>query len=212
LLLIEKNLASEARGKVSREQEKLLRKRCAVETVSVSAAKAKEALLGSGTWSLDPEQTVIRVKAKTFFVFPVKGTMKLVSGQVQIGESLEDVQVDARIDAASYDSGSKMRDKHICSDSFFDVENHPEFHFSGSGVTESLESWELAGELTVREAASVSLSLSFPPEADDALTADITAVPFLAVATVDRKALGVGSMPHIPKKVTIEIETVARRS
>ncbi len=57
----------------------------------------------------------------------------------------------ARMNAASIDTGSKLRDDHLRSADFLDADAHPVIEYAGTGATARGEDrWTVDGQLTLR--------------------------------------------------------------
>ncbi len=120
-------------------------------------------LLGSaesvGVWNLVPERSSVGFMTKSMYgLVPVKGRFREFSGDGQIAD---DQTLFGRVDikAASLDTKLKMRDNHLRSADFFDVEKYPDI----SVVVTSAESVggdtvDLRADLTVKSTtAPISL-------------------------------------------------------
>jgi polyisoprenoid-binding protein YceI len=103
----------------------------------------------AGDWTLNPEQTSVIFHTKAMWVFPVKGTMRALSGDAHVSGS--DVTGTLVIDAASVDTKNKRRDTHLRTKDFFEVETHPTLVFTATGGHQSGDGHvDITGEFTVR--------------------------------------------------------------
>jgi polyisoprenoid-binding protein YceI len=145
--------------------------RTAVVTASGSAALGVLALarIGgddlpeAGTWTIDPIHTQISVTARHLGMASVKGRFSEFGGRIEVARPLERSTVTATIQAASIDTGSKMRDDHLRSADFLGVDEHPVIEYRGSSIT-SLggEKWRVDGELSLNGITRpVPLELTF---------------------------------------------------
>lgn len=132
--------------------------RTAVVTASGSAALGTLALarIGGddlpepGTWTIDPVHTTINVTARHLGMASVRGHFSEFGGQIHIARPLEQSTVTAVIQAASIDTGSKMRDDHLRSADFLGVDEHPVIEYHGTSITPlGGEKWRVNGELTL---------------------------------------------------------------
>jgi polyisoprenoid-binding protein YceI len=147
-------------------------------------------------------------------VSKVRGNFGSFSGAIVTGETLEDSQVTATVDASSITTGTEQRDNHIRSADFFAVENHPTWEFRSTAVGQD----KLEGELTIKGVTRpVSFDLEFTGFGPDAWGG--TRAGFEASTTINRNDFGVDiKMPIeggglvVGEKVTItlEIEGVLR--
>ena len=119
------------------------------------ATPGRTPAIGESRWRIDPERSHIEFDAKTFW------GMMTVTGRFDRYDATMDLAsepaISMTIEADSLDTGNSMRDKHLRSADFFDVENNPQVRFISDQVT-------LNGErLTVRgllHAAGRSVPLS----------------------------------------------------
>jgi polyisoprenoid-binding protein YceI len=105
-----------------------------------------------GTWEFDPAHTSIFVVGRHSMIVKVRGRFNEFSGRIHVAESPEDSWVEATIQAASVDSGVQMRDDHMRSPDFLDVERFPTFSFRSTGIALGEgSSLRVAGDLTIRD-------------------------------------------------------------
>jgi polyisoprenoid-binding protein YceI len=101
-----------------------------------------------GRWDLDPAHTAIRFVARHIGLGDVHGRFNAFQGAVWFAERLEDSRLDVLIEAASIDTGVKMRDDHLRSPDFLDVHHYPTLRFSGDRFTHRGAShWSVSGVL-----------------------------------------------------------------
>jgi polyisoprenoid-binding protein YceI len=100
----------------------------------------------------------------------VRGRFDDFSGTVRIAQPVEQSSVTAVIQAASVDTANKMRDDHLRSQDFLDVERHPVITYTSTGLTQlSEERWALDGELTLNGVTrKVQLDLTYLGTGPDA--------------------------------------------
>lgn len=133
--------------------------RTAVVTASGAAALGVMALariggdddlLAAGTWTIDPVHSTIAVTARHLGMASVRGHFADFSGQLHVARPVERSTVTAVIQAASIDTGSKMRDDHLRSADFLGVDQHPVIEYRGTSITPmSGEKWRVHGDLTL---------------------------------------------------------------
>ncbi len=103
----------------------------------------------SGRFRLDPETSTIRVDVRVMFgLMNVKGTLRLLDGEIDIGADPTTSSVRARIDAASYESGNKKRDSDVTSSGLLDVDTYPEISFTATGAQPDGRRWLVPGVVT----------------------------------------------------------------
>jgi polyisoprenoid-binding protein YceI len=100
-----------------------------------------------GAWTIDPAHSSITVVAQHLGISSVRGRFTEFSGLVEVHEPVERSAVHAVIRTASIDTGNELRDTHLRSPDFLDVERFPTIAFTGRGVRRRGSEWVLAGEL-----------------------------------------------------------------
>ena len=104
----------------------------------------------TGAYSFDKHHTTIGFVAR-HMLSKVRGRFTDFDGQVKIGETPEDSSVQVEIRADSITTDSQMRDDHLRSGDFFEVEANPTLTFTSTAIRvgEGNE-FQLDGDLTVR--------------------------------------------------------------
>ena len=105
------------------------------------------------SWKVDPNHSQISFSAKHMGIFTVRGQFKNFDIDFDYDENdPENTTLEARLRAASIDTGNEQRDGHLRSADFFDAENHPEIVFRSTGVQQiDSETGKLYGELTIQD-------------------------------------------------------------
>jgi polyisoprenoid-binding protein YceI len=116
-----------------------------------------------GRWSIDPIHTSIVVTARHFGLASIRGRFNEFSGEIQIATPIERSTVSAEIKSASIDTGNSMRDNHLRSADFLDVEQFPTIAYRSTGLRAlDSERWQVEGELTLNGVTKpVPLQLSY---------------------------------------------------
>jgi polyisoprenoid-binding protein YceI len=83
-----------------------------------------------GTWHIDPAHSSIRFVARHIGLAEIHGRFNRFQGTLQVGKSVQDSRLDVAIEAASIDTGVKMRDDHLRSADFLDVEEYRHLTFT----------------------------------------------------------------------------------
>jgi polyisoprenoid-binding protein YceI len=140
-------------------------------------------------WRLDPAASSTEFQVPHFWgLVTVKGHFERFDGWLEIDES-EQRRITLTIDAASLDTGSGKRDKHLRSAAFFDTQNHPEVRFRSTSVSDAGEDrLRVEGEL---EVAGERVPLMLDPtihQTDHQLDIEAT-------TTVDQRLLGITWSP-----------------
>src|SRR3954462_6643065 len=84
--------------------------------------------IASGTYAVDAAHSTVEFAVRHMMISTVKGNFGDVTGTLTIPES-GTPKVEATIKAASIDTRNEMRDTHLKSGDFFDVEKFPELRF-----------------------------------------------------------------------------------
>ena len=104
------------------------------------------------TWIFEPGHTEAEFKARHMMVTWVRGLFKDIHGKLELDwDYCLEATFEGEIDAARLWTGEPVRDEHLRSADFLDVENHPRIAFSGR-FTERTGAAAFKGEveLTVR--------------------------------------------------------------
>ncbi|MFJ9211402.1 YceI family protein [Streptomyces sp. NPDC102264] len=140
-----------------------------------------------GAWSLDPAHSAVSAVAQHLGISSVRGRFTEFGGRIEIAAGtagaagtgsaggagstgstggaygVEASRVDAVISAASIDTGNALRDKHLKSPDFLDVERFPEITYSSTGLTPAgPDRWTVHGQLSLHGVVrEVDLDLSY---------------------------------------------------
>ncbi|MFJ2110347.1 MULTISPECIES: YceI family protein [unclassified Streptomyces] len=120
----------------------------------------------AGVWSIDPAHSSVGAVAQHLGISSVRGRFTGFGGRIEIeetGDGQERAHVEAVIPAATIDTGNALRDKHLRSPDFLDVERYPEITYSSTGLTPAgPDRWKVHGTLTLHGVArEVDLDLSY---------------------------------------------------
>ncbi|MEU6764609.1 YceI family protein [Streptomyces sp. NPDC046853] len=104
----------------------------------------------SGDWEIDPLHSSVAFTARHIGLARIHGRFNSFAGAVRLGERMEDSAMHVVIDAASIDTAVKMRDDHLRSGDFLDVERFPTMEFySDRFVHRGGSRWAITGGLTL---------------------------------------------------------------
>lgn len=117
----------------------------------------------SGPWMIDPAHSTVVATARHLGIASVKARFSDVTGRIMIGRPVERSSVHAKIQASGIDTGLKMRDDHLRSADFLDVELYPAIEFESTGLRQrGADTWTLSGKLTLHgECRPVDLDLTY---------------------------------------------------
>ncbi|MFJ2554938.1 MULTISPECIES: YceI family protein [unclassified Streptomyces] len=119
-----------------------------------------------GTWSIDPAHSSVGAVAQHLGISSVRGRFTDFGGRIEIldtGGGPEQARVEAVINAATIDTGNGLRDKHLKSPDFLDVERFPQITYSSTGLTPAgPDRWKVHGRLALHGVVrDLDLDLSY---------------------------------------------------
>jgi len=169
----------------------------------------------AGTWQLDPAHTEISFLIRHMMVSKVRGRFDRFEGTITTASDPLDSTASASIDLTSINTGNEMRDNHIRSADFFDVEKHPTMTFTSTALRPDGDAFALDGDLTIRGITKpVTLALELNGFVTDPHGG--TRAGFSATGTIDRTDFDVSYNGPIPgggsvlgNTVTLHIEVEA---
>jgi polyisoprenoid-binding protein YceI len=146
-------------------------------------------------WYVDPWHTAVHFAVLNRGAGRVRGRFTSLAGTlVPRGDGLAGSKVEVSIDADSFTTGVGMRDKHLKSGDFLDVEHHPTLHFVAERLvrTGPLHG-ELEGRLNFRGApVQVTLAVEWAGSAQDPFREDARHLAFSARGRLSLRELGLG--------------------
>jgi len=162
---------------------------------------------GVGRWQLDATASSVHFEHRSVWgLVNVKGVFGKIAGEggIEPGGALSGT---LRVDAASLDTKQGMRDKHLRSKDFLDVENHPEITVAINSATVTADGVVLGAELTVRGRTE---PLSLLARITDG---DRTAVTVAVQAQIDRQRFGIAwnQLGMMKGLATVTVAAVFRR-
>lgn len=108
------------------------------------------ALPAEGTWTIDPMHSSVVATARHLGISSIRASFRELSGHIDVRTPVEQSAVRAELKASSIDTGIAMRDDHLRSADFLDVEAHPLIEFVSTGLRRrGGDEWTLAGELVL---------------------------------------------------------------
>jgi polyisoprenoid-binding protein YceI len=154
-----------------------------------------------GRYVIDPDRSTVTFRSRHLFgLAPVRGTVAVRSGTVDIAEPLAGSSVRVDIDVASFHTGNGGRDDNVRSARFLDAGRYPLMTF----VAEHLDGLALAGTLTVRDVTRpVSLAIEESGVSARSFTVRATTV-------IDRFDFGLTALRGLAgRHLNLDIEVVA---
>ncbi|MFI6867695.1 YceI family protein [Nocardia sp. NPDC050406] len=116
-----------------------------------------------GPWTIDPAHSTVIATARHLGIASIKARFAEVSGRLDIAEPFERSTGYAEIKAAGIDTGIAMRDNHLRSPEFLDVDTYPVISFTGNGLRRTgSDTWVMPGELALHgQRRPVELDLTY---------------------------------------------------
>jgi polyisoprenoid-binding protein YceI len=141
----------------------------------------------------DAAHSEIGFKITHWMVNKVHGSFDKFEGQISYDEkNVEKSKVDVTIDTASINTRNDMRDKHLKSPDFFDVEKFPQATFKSSKVEKAKDGkgLDVSGDLTLHGITKpVVLKVTIPGKIED--NYGNTRLGFEATTTLKRTDFGI---------------------
>jgi polyisoprenoid-binding protein YceI len=104
----------------------------------------------AGTWTFDQPHTRIGFVAR-HMLSRIHGRFATFEGRVVIAERPEDSWVEVEIDAGSIGTDTQMRDDHLRSGDFLEIETYPKLTFRSTELRPTGErTFDLVGDLTIK--------------------------------------------------------------
>ncbi|MFI7677437.1 YceI family protein [Actinophytocola sp. NPDC049390] len=115
----------------------------------------------AGTWVIDPAHSNVGFSVR-HLMSRVRGRFTEFAGEITVGETPELSRASVTIELASVTTGNDMRDNHLRTKDFFDVEQTPKMTFTSTGIRSVDGAWVLSGDLTIRDVTKgVDIALEF---------------------------------------------------
>lgn len=182
--------------------------------MSTESATATSLPLAAGTWGVDHPHSGVHFKVRHIGLSNVRGRFNRYDASISVGETLDDVRVEATVELSSVDTNQPDRDAHLLGTDFFSADQHPTMTFRSTGIRPTgADEYALDGELTLNGVTRpVTLDVEFLGvetfPADGTLHAG-----FAATGVVNRDDFGIDfNMPlgvdkfALGKKINVELD------
>ncbi|MCX4700817.1 YceI family protein [Streptomyces sp. NBC_01373] len=117
--------------------------------VTLQVARPPE-LPSPGDWEIEPTHSSIAFTARHIGLARIHGRFNSFAGVIRIADQMEHSAMHVVIDAASIDTNVRMRDDHLRSDDFLDVQRFPTLEFySDRFVHKGGNRWAITGALSL---------------------------------------------------------------
>ncbi|MDJ1131790.1 YceI family protein [Streptomyces iconiensis] len=116
-----------------------------------------------GIWTIDPIHSTIAASAQHLGMSSVHGRFTDFGGRIEIAQDAEKSTVEAVIKAESIDTGNEMRDQHLRSGDFLNIETYPDLVYRSTGIdVAGPDRWTVHGQLSMHGVVrDVDLDLSY---------------------------------------------------
>jgi polyisoprenoid-binding protein YceI len=167
---------------------------------------ASTAVLALGTYRLDPTKTEVHYTGKHLFgLGTVHATFTIEDGELRIREPLATSTVTVTVDAASFSSANKKRDKDVRSSALLDVVTYPAITFKSEGLQQSGDTLVVTGTVTAH-GHTVPVDIRI-----DSITREGAGIRLHGAAEhLDRTAFGItGSRGMVGRYLDLELDALA---
>jgi polyisoprenoid-binding protein YceI len=137
-------------------------------------------------WAVDDAESFVEFAVKTFWgLMTIRGRFDRFDGTYEVGPG--GTKIELTIDADSLDTGNGTRDKHLRSNDFFGIDEHPQVRFTSTRVLDTGD-----GKLHVEGDLDVAGKI-VPLEFDATVAQAGDVLEFETTTTVDQRQLGMNS-------------------
>jgi polyisoprenoid-binding protein YceI len=102
-----------------------------------------------GTWKADPAHSEIAFAVRHLMISKARGRFTSYDVTIVTGADLLGSSVTATIDLASIDTGHEMRDNHLRSADYLEIDEYPTMNYRSTGIRRTDGGWAIDGELTL---------------------------------------------------------------
>jgi polyisoprenoid-binding protein YceI len=168
-----------------------------------------------GKWKADPVHSDISFSARHLMISKIRGRFTQYDVTIVTTDDPLNSSVSATIELASVDTGNQMRDDHLRSADYFNVDQYPTMSYRSTRIRHTDDGWVIDGALTLHGVThSVPLAVEpngFAPDPFGGQRAGFT-----ATAQLSRRDFGVdltvpldGGGVAVGDKVSINLEIQA---
>jgi polyisoprenoid-binding protein YceI len=172
-----------------------------------------------GVYTIDPVHSSFSFVARHLVASKVRGNFSDFAGSITIGETEESSSVEATVQAASITTNNEMRDNHLKSADFLELEKYPTLTFKSTKFSaKGGDDFELVGDLSIH---GVTKSVSFDLEylgTGPSMAPGVTIAGFEARGEIDRRDFGVsfnGTLENgsvvVSNKIVLELAVEASK-
>src|SRR3984957_16304749 len=145
-----------------------------------------------GVYTVDPVHTNIDFIARHLVASKVRGNFTDFTGVITLGDTIENSSVDATVQAGSITTHNEMRDGHLKSSDFLELETYPTLTLKSTKITsKGGDDYEMVADLTIKD---VTKAVTFDLEylgTNPSMMPGVTIVGFEAKTEIDRRDFNV---------------------
>jgi len=143
-----------------------------------------------GTYEIDTVHTSVAFVSRYAMLSKVRGRFGVFSGTLHIDPDPSRSWAEVEIDASSIDTNMEMRDNHLRSGDFLDLENHPTMRYRSHDLEPTGDrTFRLHGDLTIR-GTTLPVDLDVEYHGESVGLRGERRIGFTATGEIDREAFG----------------------
>lgn len=145
-------------------------------------------------WQIDTKHSSANFVIKHMMVSNVHGQIGGVNGTVKYdGKNIDNIQVNAKLDPKTINTGDASRDEHLRGDDFFQVDKFPDMSFVSTGIIPiNGGGFKLAGKFTMHGVTkNVELNVDGPTQVFKDPKTGKERCGATATTTINRKEFGI---------------------
>ena len=162
--------------------------------------------LARGTYDLDVTHSQIGFTVLHLGLTPVRGLFAEFSGQLTVGDTADESELEVTIGLPSLQSSHPGREEHLQGEDFFHSAQHPQMSFRSTRIEGAEAAWTVTGDLSLR-------GVTRPVTIDTRMTGRALFpldqkehIGFVASGVLSRTAFGVA--PNVPSMMLSDDITV----
>jgi len=150
-----------------------------------------------GTYPIDTAHSQLCFSLVHLGISVIRGTFDQYSGELEVGDSLENTSVTIDAEMDSINTGNALRDKNVRVPEYLDVANHPRMSFRSTSITEVDAGYALTGDLTIKDVTvPTTFDVTYNGEAIFPIDGS-THFGFTGRTVISRSAFGVSHAPEV---------------
>ena len=156
-----------------------------------------------GTYPIDTAHSQLGFSLMHLGISTIRGTFDEYSGELTVGDDLDDTSVTIEAEMASINSGNPLRDETVHIAEYLDVAHHPRMSFRSTSIAKSDSGYALTGDLTIKNVTvPMTFDVTYNGEAFFPIDGS-THFGFTGRRTISRTAFGVS---HAPDVISDEVD------